>query len=163
MAKPIQRKISTPKKNSLKNFSYFIFQETETLTSFLYFWKWNFLTLTLKNLLYSGKWNLSVHPEKISYTSGSGNPAKTSYIFSKYVVLLFQETENLKNFLYFRKRNFLMFQERNIQNPGITEGSYISRNVAFYPYTSLIFQVASFQARKMNKKPARKKFLYIRK
>ena len=49
-----------------------------------------------------------------------------------------------------------MFQERNIQNPGITEGSYISRNVAFYPYTSLIFQVASFQARKMNKKPARK-------
>ena len=35
-----------------------------------------------------------IHPGKISYTSGNGNPEK---------FLMFQETETLKNFLYFRK------------------------------------------------------------
>ena len=82
-----------PRKKSL------IFQETETLKSFLYF----------------GESDFSVHPEKLYYTSGNGNPEKISYIFSKesfyYIsgndnppkILIFQETETLKNFLYFRK------------------------------------------------------------
>ena len=67
--------------------------------------------------------------------------------FQKKVFLIFQETEPCytpgigyseacfnATFLYFRKRtfrtllhqNFLTFQERNIQNPAITELSYIS-------------------------------------
>ena len=32
---------------------------------------------------------------------------------------IFQETKTLKNFLYFRKQNFLIFQERQFQNPGL--------------------------------------------
>ena len=35
--------------------------------------------------------------------------------------LMFKETENLKSFLYFRKRNFLIFRERYTQNPNILE------------------------------------------
>ena len=55
----------------------------------------------------SGKWNLSVHPETISYTSGNGNPGKTSYIFFKKAVLIFQYTENLKKFFIFQETEAL--------------------------------------------------------
>ena len=34
-------------------------------------------------------------------------------------LLILQEMETLKSFLYFRKRNFLIFRERHIQNPDI--------------------------------------------
>ena len=59
--------------------------------------------------------NKKIHPEKISHTSGNGNPEKTYHIFSKenfsYISgngnpkksLIVQETETLKTFLYFRK------------------------------------------------------------
>ena len=40
------------------------------------------------------------HREKISYTSGDGNPDKIYYIFSKKAVLIFRETENLKKKIY---------------------------------------------------------------
>ena len=39
----------------------------------------------------------------------------------------------------------------NIQNPGITELSYISENGAFYAYVSLIFQEVTLQAPKIKK------------
>ena len=43
---------------------------------------------------------------------------------------IFQERETLKNYLYSRKWNFLIFQgERYIQNTDITELSYILRKV----------------------------------
>ena len=68
----------------------------------LYFGKWNFLALILKEFIYFQKWNPSlfspssknkkIHPEKISESSGNGSPVKTSYIFSKKAVLIFQET-----------------------------------------------------------------------
>ena len=44
-----------------------------------------------------------------------------------------RETEILKNYLHFRKRNFLIFQERYIQNPGITELFYISERYVQKP------------------------------
>ena len=47
----------------------------------------------------------------LSYISGNGNPEKNS--------------------LYFRKRNILIFHERYIQNPDITELYYIFGNGAF--------------------------------
>ena len=49
---------------------------------------------------------------------------------------MFKERETLKNYLYFRKRNFLIFQQRYIyfQNPGITELSYISGKEYSEPY-----------------------------
>ena len=55
----------------------------------------------------SGKWNLSVHPETISYTTGNGNSGKTSYIFFKKAVLIFQYTENLKKFFIFQETEAL--------------------------------------------------------
>ena len=41
----------------------------------------------------------NIHPEKISYTLGNGNPEKTSDILSKKAVLMFRENGNLKKFL----------------------------------------------------------------
>ena len=85
-------------------------------------------------------------PKKIPQISGNGNPKKAFYIsgngnFQSNLrkFLIFQETETLKkslyfrkrrprkspytsgngNFLYFRKRKFLVFQERYIQKPNI--------------------------------------------
>ena len=88
-------------------------------------------------------------PQKFPYISGNGNPKKVSFISGNGTFqstprkcLIFQETETPKKFLtfikrklflyfgkpktennslYFRKRNFLIFQE--------TELSYISRKV----------------------------------
>ena len=60
-------------------------------------------------------------------------------------------------------RNFLIFQERYIQNPGIMKLSYISVNLAFYPSISgselFIFQEGTDKAPRANKKSATKKFL----
>ena len=52
-----------------------------------------------------------IHPEKISYNSGNGNPEKHLIFSQKKAVLIFQktelpyfqETETLKNFLYSSK------------------------------------------------------------
>ena len=91
------------------------------------FRKWNFLALILKKkIMFSQK--------KAFFYIFSTNISHIS--FSK----AFQKS------WYFRKRNFRMLQEKNIQNPGITELSYIFRNGAFSPYISLIFQEVTFQA-----------------
>ena len=50
-----------------------------------------------------------------------------------------------------RDETFITFQERNIQNLGITELSYISETMAFWHYISLIFQEVTFGALKMKK------------
>ena len=93
-----------------------------------------------ESFLYFAKWNLSVHPDKISYISRRGNIKKIPNIFSKescsYIlgngnpekILIFQETEA---FLYFRKRNFLIFQERFIQNPSIFRTRSTFRTLAY--------------------------------
>ena len=62
--------------------------------------------------------------------------------------LLLRKLKPRKNYLYFRKLNFLVFQERYIQNPDITELYYISGNEAF---CSLIFQEATFRAQKIKR------------
>ena len=87
---------------------------------FLYFSKWNFLALILKNLLYFfkrklflyfRKWNPVLFspgsktkkkstPRKILIFQETKPPQKTE-IPEKF--LMFQETENLKSFFYFRK------------------------------------------------------------
>ena len=79
-----------------------------------------------------------IHPGKIFYTSGNKKPEKTSYNFSKesfsYILekgspeknyLCFRKTKPKTIFLYFRKRNFLIFQE--------TDLSYISGKVYSEP------------------------------
>ena len=45
------------------------------------------------------------------------NPEKILIFSRKKALLMFPETENSKNSLYFKKRNFLIFQERYIPNP----------------------------------------------
>ena len=91
------------------------------------FRKWNFLALILK--------------KKLCFLK-----RKLFLIFSQKTFLIFPFSKAFQKSLYFRKRNFRMLQEKNIQNPGITELSYIFRNGAFYPYISLIFQEVTFQA-----------------
>ena len=91
------------------------------------FRKWNFLALILK--------------KKIMFSQKKA----FFYIFSKNISHI-SFSKAFQKSLYFRKRNFRMLQEKNIQNPGITELSYIFRNGAFYPYISLIFQEVTFQA-----------------
>ena len=54
----------------------------------------------LPGALFSPSSKKKIHPEKISYISRNGNPEKIPYIFLK--------------------DRFLIFQERYIQNPGIT-------------------------------------------
>ena len=44
-----------------------------------------------------------IHPEKICFTSRNGNCEKKFHVFSKENFSYIQETETLKNFLYFRK------------------------------------------------------------
>ena len=75
----------------------------------LYFRKWNFLALILKNFR---QWK----PQKISYTSGNKNLEKISYIFSKESFFKFQETKTPpppKKIFYIsgnkNPRNLLMF------------------------------------------------------
>ena len=62
---------------------------------FLYFGKWNFLALLLKNFLYFLMFQESETPQKF---------------------FIFQETETLKSFLYFRKCNFLSPSPKNQKN-----------------------------------------------
>ena len=47
--------------------------------------------------------NKKIHPEKITYTSGNENPGKNFCILSKGIVLMFRETENLKNLFTFQE------------------------------------------------------------
>ena len=107
--------------------------------SSVYFEKWNFLALILIFFIFShilingnpeknhcisgnrnlkrasyisGNWTFQPKLEKKSYTSGNGGPEKVSYIFSKENCSYISGKENPpKNSLYFRKRNFLTFQE----------------------------------------------------
>ena len=65
--------------------------------------------------------------ESCSYISGNGNPEK---------FLLFQETElsyisGKRTFLNFRKRKFLIFRERYIQNPSIFRTRSILRILTY--------------------------------
>ena len=88
------------------------FRETENLKSFLYFGKWNFTTLRLKNFihflkrklfLYFRKWNPAlfspskkIHPKKIYCISGNGNPEKIPYVSGNRKpkkLFIFQETK----------------------------------------------------------------------
>ena len=101
------------------------------MKKFLYFWKWNFLALILKKslyflkrklflyflkrklFLYFRKWNPAlfnpssknkkIHPEKISYTSGKGNPERLLIFSQKKAFLIFSETETLKKFFMFQE------------------------------------------------------------
>ena len=64
-----------------------------------------------KSFLYFRKWDFSFHPEKISYTSGNGDPEKMETL-KKFVIFQEMEVSYIsanETFLYFRKRNFLMF------------------------------------------------------
>ena len=88
----------------------------------LYFRKLNFLALILKKLQETETPKKSLiffQKESCSYILGNGNPEK---------ILIFQETET---FLYFRKRNFLIFQESYIQNPSIIRTRSIFRTLAY--------------------------------
>ena len=67
----------------------------------------------------SGNGTIQSTPRKISYTSGNRSPEKISYIFTKERFSYISGNGNPENSLYFRKRNFLIFQERYIQNSGI--------------------------------------------
>ena len=58
--------------------------------------KWNFLILTLKNFLYFLK-------RKVFLYFGKPKRPKKSLCFRKSIFFTFQETETLRNFLYFRK------------------------------------------------------------
>ena len=70
----------------------------------LYFGKWNFLSLRLNLFLHFHKWNpelfnpnsknKKLHPKKISYSPGNGNPPK---------ILMFSQKQN-KIFSYFGKQ-----------------------------------------------------------
>ena len=85
-------------------------------------------------------------PKKIPYISGNGNFIKASYILGNGTFqaaprnfLIFQEMETPKKSLYFRKSNFLIFQEQNfliaweryIQNPSIFRTRSIFKTVVY--------------------------------
>ena len=76
----------------------------------LYFRKWNFLALILKNTSIFSK-------ESFSYISEHGTlhfsaqARKIKKIHPEKAFLILQEMETRKNYLYFRKRNFYVFQE----------------------------------------------------
>ena len=77
----------------------------------LYFGKWSFLALIFKNFLYFGKWK------------------------SRKKFLIFQETETLKSFLYFGKRNFFYILENG--NP--EKVPYISGETFKAPKTKISY------------------------
>ena len=64
--------------------------------------------------------------EKLLIFQETETPKKLLIFSQKKLFLYFEKREPRKNFLCFRKRNFLILQERNIQNPATTELSYIS-------------------------------------
>ena len=109
--------------SNIKNF--LIYQETETLIFFLY----------------SKKMKLS-----------SSNIKKCLIFSQATAVLIFRKTETLKNYLYFRKWNFLIFQERYIQYPCITELFCISGKVysqhwhdrAFLYFNKVVFRALAY-------------------
>ena len=101
---------------------------------FLYFGKWN------SGLFIPSSKNKKVHPKKISYLSGNGNPEKTSYIFSKESRSYISEIENLKKLVMFQETNALKkllifnevtFRAQKMKNSTLT--SYISGNGTFKP------------------------------
>ena len=102
------------KKSLWKNFLYFLNKKF-----FLYFGKWNFLALRLKNSLYFLKKNFSG-------ISGNGTFLKKLPIFQKGTFRVRKAKKKLgKNFLYFGKWNFLV--------PSL-------KNSYFFYKTFLIFQ-----------------------
>ena len=59
-----------------------------------------------------------IHPKKISYFSGNGNPEKTSYICSKESFSYISRNLNPEKMLYiFSKKTFLIFQETELYSP----------------------------------------------
>ena len=79
----------------------------------------------------------------------SSTNIKKCLVFSQTTaVFIFRKTETLKNYLYFRKWNFLIFQERYNQNHCITEFFCISGKVysqhwhdsAFLYFNKVIFR-----------------------
>ena len=79
----------------------------------------------------------------------SSTNIKKCLVFSQTTaVFIFRKTETLKNYLYFRKWNFLIFQERYNQNRCITEFFCISGKVysqhwhdsAFLYFNKVIFR-----------------------
>ena len=63
---------------------------------FLYFGKWNVLALIIRSFLYFLK-------RKLFLYFGRRKPRKNSLYFRKRNFLIIQETETLKNFLYFTR------------------------------------------------------------
>ena len=61
-----------------------------------------------------------------------------------------------KKNLYFRKQNFFIFQERYIQNPGITELPCSFGNEAFLS----IFQEVTFRAQKLKRTHSKKCLIF---
>ena len=67
--------------------------------------------------------------DKISNTSGNGNPTNFLYFLKIKLFLYFRKRKTSKNSLCFRKQNFLKFaqksspnsEEMNVQNPDITK------------------------------------------
>ena len=103
----------------------------------LYFRKWNFVALILKKKL------LNFSKESFSYISAQAQKIKKHSAPRKFLMLckkmglsdsnikeflIFQETEI---FLYFRKRNFLIFWEMHIQNHRIFRTEIIFRNLRY--------------------------------
>ena len=74
--------------------------------------------------------------------------------FKKFFI--FQKRKARKKNLYFRKQNFFIFQERYIQNPGITELSCSFGNEAFLS----IFQEVTFRAQKLKRTHSEKCLIF---
>ena len=74
--------------------------------------------------------------------------------FKKFFI--FQKRKPRKKYLYFRKQNFFIFQERYIQNPGITELSCSFGNEAFLS----IFQEVTFRAQKLKRTHSEKCLIF---
>ena len=70
--------------------------------------------------------------------------------------LYFRNGNPEKKYLYFRKQNFFIFQERYIQNPGITELSCSFGNEAFLS----IFQEVTFRAQKLKRTHSEKCLIF---
>ena len=71
---------------------------------------------------------------------------KISDIFSRKPPDLQEKELSQGTFKNLEQRTFLMLEKRNIQDPGITEFSYVSENGALYPYISLILPEVTFRA-----------------
>ena len=77
---------------------------SSNIKKFLYFLKRELFLYFQKNptLFSPSKKNKNkIHPDKLSYTSGNGNPEKTSYIFLKESFSHILENGNPKTFFIF--------------------------------------------------------------